>query len=406
MPNVLSHMAPMSQSMGRPVNSNVVVQLALRQAPKKVKIETDLFGRLACEIRLMIWEYALTARGPIFRGGREFGQLQPNECKKEIGVPWQILATCKTYYGEAMPIMYECNTFIFCTGLKGTAGCFWRFPIAIRHLPFVKNLGIYYLVDSPYSEAARRVAHFITAATHHAVNLSNLTILLASDRFYNMDCTWDIPFCDHPVSKALVQVAEEKPASLITIRLHDGARLYPQFARHLAQLFATTENHKNSSLKFSLSCSCPPERLGDSDDDDLVGHCELCYWPKNRQYDEDKPHDYVVSNPARVEATEDQIMDLQEELFNLRILPPKDDEDEQEEEDENKAGPYITGQPIHVSEDEYRLAFHANPLDVAEGNIYRGVVRSPKCWSFRQTQITEFFNPDAPYPRGSKIIRF
>jgi hypothetical protein len=194
----------------------------------------------------------------VFRGTQDYGPLDQSEVDEEIQIPWQILLTCWKYYEEAIPIMYGKNRFAFCTGNAGKPGMFWRFPIARRCMPYITDLGIYFRVDSPYSEASTRVGHFLKAIRRNATHLDHLTIVAASDRYYDAQCPWDILFGHHPVSKELLQFVEKKPVKHLKIRLHNEALFFPQYACWLSQTFEQTGGIDDHSLTFTRSCTCPP----------------------------------------------------------------------------------------------------------------------------------------------------
>lgn len=63
----------------------------------------------------------------------------------------------------------------------------------------------------------------------------------------------------------------------------------------------------------------------------------------------------VRASAFSVEATQGHMMAMQDNLFRLGILPPKDDDDESE--DDTNGGPYRTGMPVHDDYEEMRKAF-------------------------------------------------
>lgn len=82
--------------------------------------------------------------------------------------------------------------------------------------------------------------------------------------------------------------------------------------------------------------------------------CEFCSWPR----DVDKPIDIPIP-PEDAESDQERMMDLQEHLFKVGLLPPKNDIDVEEDEEEDK-GPYHNGSvPVEDTYEEDRLAFHS-----------------------------------------------
>lgn len=344
----------------------------------------DQLRKFPAEIRLMIFEELLTVwPHVIYRGAHDFGPLDSREFEEEISVPWQILATCRKYYEEGMPILYAKNRFVFCTGKGGSPGMFWRFPIHTRCMSYLTDLGIYLRCDTPTKEAARRVAHFMTAIIRLSKNLESLVLLISSDCMYEKVCPWDIMFCDHPVAKALVQLIEAKTVKHLKIRLHDNANLFPGFAKFLNQCFYKDGAPTNRSLIFSRSCTCP--RLRPTQAPYVCVHCS---WPI-LQLDFRPIESYV--HPFGVESDMERMMEMQDELFERGILPLKDD-DEDEEDDETNVGPYGGGPPIEDNYEENRKAFYSGMLLPGQVRRYRGIISAPADWFFRQTKITEFFN--------------
>ncbi|KAF2242745.1 hypothetical protein BU26DRAFT_467158, partial [Trematosphaeria pertusa] len=285
----------------------------------------------------------------VFRGARQFGPLSPKEYNEDVILHWQILLTCRKYFEEGAPVMYGGNKLVFCTGKGGDPGQFWRFPINIRYMRYVTDLGIYLRADKPTSQASQRVAHFMKALARHGKKLNRLVVLLGSDRYYEAACPWDIPFFDHPVSQALVQLVKSQTVNHLKIRVHDGALLYNGFGSYLCQTFRENGSIAGRSLAFTFSCTCPPHCPLYPQND-----CFLCGWPL--EFPDQAPVEFP-SNPAGVEALVERTMELQDDLFQLGLLPPKDDDDE--EADEEDAGPYTTGQPVEDTYEDNRLAFHS-----------------------------------------------
>ncbi|KAF2845099.1 hypothetical protein T440DRAFT_283785 [Plenodomus tracheiphilus IPT5] len=356
---------------------NQLSQLALSRP------EGDQFMRFPAEVRIMIYEELLSVwPHPVFRGAFTFGPIDPHEFDGEMVISWQILATCRLYYEEAYPILYSKNHFIFCTGAKGNPGMFWRFPIATRYMPFITNLSIFYRADEPTKQASKRVGHFMLALARLAVNLEHLTVLISSDQRYEQACPWDIIFCDHPVAKAIVRLVENKTVKNLRIRLHDGARLFPGFACHLDQTFM---GHMpvDRTLIFTMSCSCAPIKGQPSQ------WCSFCQWPRHiwdLKPIEDRVH------PVHAEAGQSRMMDMQADLFELGILPPKDDTDEEEKEEENVA---VGGGGGGPPEDTYEEDLPAFTLGVRlpprKKHPFRTEISAPAVWSFEQTKITNFY---------------
>ncbi|KAF1845568.1 uncharacterized protein K460DRAFT_405822 [Cucurbitaria berberidis CBS 394.84] len=384
MPNVLSKIARVNEAFA-PGQCNPVLDIAVRQLASLSLEKHDLLSEFPTEIRLMIFEELLVVWPKIvFRGAHEFGPLDEREFEGAIPIPWQILATCRRYYEEAMPIMYSKNRFVFCTGKGGEPGMFWRFPIHTRYMPYLTDLGIYLRADTPTKEAARRVAHFIKAITRLAVHLQYLVVLISSDCLYEKLCPWDIIFCDHPVAKSLVQLVEAKAVKHVKIRLHDNACLFPGFAQFLHQTFYKDGVPADRSIVFSRSCTCPPPCPNHP-----ATYCLHCGWPVfSPPY---KPIDVLVG-PAGVESDMERMMDMQHELFELGVLPPKDDDEEPEEgNEEANVGPYGGGPPIEDDYEENRKAFDSGMLLPGQVRRYYGEVTAPSVWFFQQTKVTDYF---------------
>jgi hypothetical protein len=300
--------------------------------------------------------------------------------------------------------MYSRNKLVFCTGKRGEPGRFWRWPVSARCLPHVTHLSIctlyfqdllihmltlpsYMRSDTPTKEAAKRIAHFIKAITRLAVRIQFLTVLISSDHTYERACPWDIMFGDHPVAEALVQLVKAKAVPYLKIRLHDGACLFPNLALFLNQEFYNDAVPGNRCILFTRSCTCMYYTLPNQCiqfpnsftytkcqafhdhiytrlPNTIIGMvpypyqplpvCNFCFWPR----DVDKPIDIPIP-PEAAESDMDHMMDLQDYLFMVGLLPPKDNDDVDEDEEENK-GPYHNGGiPMEDTHEEDRLAFHS-----------------------------------------------
>ncbi|KAH9860328.1 hypothetical protein J1614_011658 [Plenodomus biglobosus] len=356
-----------------------VSQLSLTQP------EGDQLQRFPAEIRLMIFEEVLSVWPQmVYRGAFDFGPLDPNEFDGEIQISWQILATCRLYYEEAHPILYGKNRIAFCTGAKGRPGSFWRFPIRPHFMKYVTDLSIFYRADEPGKPSAKRVSHFIKALARLAINLQQLTILISSDQRYERACPWDIIFCDHPVAKAIVHMIEKKTIKNMKLRLHDGARVFPGFARFLEQTFLKDGKPVDRTLSFTTSCSCAPYM------DMPHIFCFFCQWPRNIW--ELKPIEELV-HPVTVEASQKRMMEMQDDLFELGILPPKDDNEDEVEVEDSAVGPYGGGPPMEDTYDEDRLAFTLGVrLPPRQPWPFISEVEAPAVWSFEQTKITDYYS--------------
>lgn len=259
MSNVMSQVALEQPAVERSTRrQNPMLDIALRQLSVPGCNDQDLLRRFPTEVRLMIFEELLIVWPKIvFRGALEFGPLDEKEFDEEVELSWEILLTCRKYYHEAVPIMYGKNKFVFCTGIGGEPGMFWRFPIHRRYMRYLNDLGIYFRADNPKAESSKRVGHFLKALTRHAVNLEYLTVLASSDRLYEAVCPWDILFGEHPVSKELVHLIEAKTVRHLKIRLHDGACFFPNYASFLGQTFLNNGPIAGRSITFTQSCTCP-----------------------------------------------------------------------------------------------------------------------------------------------------
>lgn len=81
--------------------------------------------------------------------------------------------------------------------------------------------------------------------------------------------------------------------------------------------------------------------------------CALCQWPKFGN--DPKPIQIAMLPPAWMEASMERMMDMQGDLFDLGILPPKDDG----EEDDSDTGPYQSGIPVEDDYEERKPAFYS-----------------------------------------------
>ncbi|KAF2265667.1 hypothetical protein CC78DRAFT_183534 [Lojkania enalia] len=380
-------------------HGTTTVKLAICSILNPEYDQPDTLLRYPTEIRLMIFEELLVVwPNTVFRGSIEFGPLDKKECSDELDIPWQILQTCSKYHEEAAPIMYGKNKFIFCTGEAGEPGQFWRFPISRRYMPYVTDLGVYFRADDPNEVAAKRVAHFINAATRNARNLEYFVVLASSDRFYDAECPWDIPFFDHPVCKALIRVVESRAVKHLKVRVHDGACFFPGFARFLLQTFQSRGSTEGRSITFSRSCTCPPVLHQYSN-----GSCSLCGWPRNDIGR--KPIEEIV-HPACIESSQERmsrvtspevtgrlttIVEMQDDLFFLGVLPPKDDDDDDGRMEDEEL------MPGRLEDEYYEMlpGLTASELLLnGQASIrYRSPLKAPKVWNFRQMQITEMLKP-------------
>lgn len=357
---------------------NQMSRLTLRQP------EGDQLQRFPAEVRLMIFEEVLSAwPQTLYRGAFTFGPLDPHEFDGEVQVSWQILATCHQYYEEAHHLLYAKNHMAFCTTAKGKPGMFWRFPIRPHFLKYVTNLSIFYRADEPTKPSSKRVGYFIKAVARLAVDMEHLTILISSDQRYERACPWDILFCDHPVSKAILYTIEKKNVKNLKLRFHDGANLFPGFACFLEQTFLKDGKPVDRTLTFTTSCSCAP----------YMGQpnifCHFCQWPRSTW--DLKPIEDPV-HPAVVEAGQTRMMDMQDDLFNLGILPPKSETEDKDEDEDTAVGPYGGGPPIEDTYDEDRLAFTLGVrLPPRKPWPFVSRVRAPAVWSFQQTKITNYY---------------
>ena len=297
--------------------------------------------------------------------------------------------------------MYGMNRFNFCTGKSADSECFWRFPISRRYIPLVTDLGIYFRATNPSAESSKRVAHFIKAVARLAKKLDQLVVVASSDRFYEAKCPWDILFCDHPVSRALVSLIERKTVKHFRVRVHNGACFFPGFGRFLEQLFNNFGPTVGQSLTYTQSCTCPqgcPHHP--------ATNCFVYGWSIDKK--DKKPIEHVV-DPVCIESCLDRMMDLHVELCEIGLFPPRDDINEEVEEYDLRGGPYLKNRHVKDDYGEKQPAFDSglcynksgcvclncsNFCNILSGQTrrYRGTLRAPQVWNFRQTMITDYFN--------------
>lgn len=93
--------------------------------------------------------------------------------------------------------------------------------------------------------------------------------------------------------------------------------------------------------------------------------CTFCGWPKQNKAE--KPIEVIVSSPMEVESCMERMMDMQDELFQLGVLPADDEDGEGEDSDEDEyflvAGPYRI--PIKDMYDETQPAFDSGMYDTS-----------------------------------------
>ncbi|KAL6709660.1 hypothetical protein ACN47E_001088 [Coniothyrium glycines] len=370
------------------------VELSVSEAaPLSVCKPQDYLRRFPTEIRLMIFtELLVVWPHQVFRGAFAFGPLDDKELQDEIQIPWQILATCRKYYAEAMPILYSQNRLVFCTGMGGDPGKFWRFPIKKHYMPHLTDLSIFFRADAPNKPAAQRIGHFIDSLARRAVNLAFLTVTLSSDLRHEQKCPWDIVFCDHPVAKALTRLVEAQTVQHLKLRVHDGAKVFPSFAQFLQHAFLKGGGAAaGRSITFTTSCTCahlvPSGPSG-------APACLYCACPWSLVHV--KPVEIVVP-PVLIEADQEHMMDMQHALFELGVLPLDDDDDDDGEEeagdgDGRAVGPYDGGSPIEDDYEETRKAFDSGMLLPGQVRKYRGgALVAPKVWFYKQTKMKDFF---------------
>ncbi|ORY00013.1 hypothetical protein BCR34DRAFT_494944 [Clohesyomyces aquaticus] len=360
----------------------------MRSVLNVITEDPDQLRRFPTEVRLMIFTELLTLwPKTIFRGAYEFGPLDKKEFEEEIGVPWQILLTCRKYHDEAAPILYGNNRFVFCTGVRGEPGAFWRFPISARYMPYLADLAVYFRADDPKAMGSHRVGLFLTSIARRATKLQNLVVLASSDRYYDNRCKWDILFNHHPVCKAVLEMLERKTVRHLKIRMHNDAFLFPTFAHFLEQEFRKYGDTEGRSLTFWASCTCPKGCPYHP-----LQFCFLCGW--DYQMQDTRPIDTIV-DPGTVEAGMERMMDMQDELFTLGILPPKDDDEEGEEEEEELEAGIISGtyrRPFKDTYEDNLPAFTSGMLLPGQVRRYRSLPKAPEVWRFRQTTLFEYFH--------------
>lgn len=355
---------------------------------KSTPQDEDRLSKLPTELRLMIFEEVLVKPGSIFRGADEFGKFREKEYLEgsEVIIPAGILQTCRKYHDEAAQIMYGKNFFIFCTGYEGSSGYFDRFPISRTYMPWVREIGVFFRVTDPQAEASSKVAHFIRSISRRAVDLHQLVVCAASDRYYEHKCPFDVLWPSHPVVQALLETISRKTVQNLKIRVHDDAAFSPGLACVLQDMFVRNGPAKGQTLTFTRSCTCPkgcPIHAREG--------CQICGRPRQGTNEEDRPIEDVLPGPEWCEASFERMAELEDELLDLGILGAADqDEGGGEENDEGSdSGLYFP-------------AFSSGFCYDREGNIhchwpmemlprYRGKMIAPKAWLLRQTMITTYF---------------
>ncbi|KAF2684825.1 hypothetical protein K458DRAFT_301646 [Lentithecium fluviatile CBS 122367] len=349
---------------------------------KAIANKEDLLRIFPTEIRLMIFKELMTVDKDIYRGARSFGPLDSNEYDLVEGgaeVPWQILFTCQQYHDEAIPYMYSENTLIFCTGPAGSPGMFRKFPVKRKYMKYLRDVGIYFRADAPAGKGSQRVGHFINALTLRAKNLNELFVMAASDRYFERVCPWDIVDGGHPVAKALENMVLARAVKFLTIRVHDGAKFYKDWGYYMAQTFWENGGQdEDRNIAFQRSCSCPPL---------IYPECPVCLMPTLLRAV--KPVVFWVG-PDGIEANEEETMNMQADLFELGILPGYDDDDEEKGLEQGLKQDYT---PIEDEEEEARKAFSSTIFAPEQKLKYRGVIKAPQVWKFRQTGIKEYMKP-------------
>ncbi|PSN60559.1 hypothetical protein BS50DRAFT_506264 [Corynespora cassiicola Philippines] len=339
--------------------------------------EPDMLRKLPTEIRLMIFRLLLVIPRRIFCGAREFSSLCFSECDNfHLPIPWQILATCWQYFSEAMPIMYGENDIAFFTGRKSKAGKFIRFPVAIRYMPFLRHLSIYFSVDSPKSDAARRLGHFLTAIQRQ---LHTLAIVAASERFFEERSLWYVVYCDHPLAKAISKLVSSTTVAHLKIRTHNGAMFYPSWVRYIETTFKQNRDPAKSLIEFSCSCSCNQWVIRPQN----WRICYHCGWPKEWLYCKEME---IPVMAADLECSQTRLMEMEDRLFELGILPGNETDEEVD-----RSGPYATGRPVEDTYDDDLPAFHSGALLPEQRRKYRGESATPATWRFKQTKLHDFF---------------
>lgn len=335
----------------------------------------------------MIFEELLVIRpGPLFRGAGEFGKFRKEEYSKEseVIIPAGILQTCRKYHDEAGQIMYGKNFFIFCTGHDGSSGYFNRFPISRTYMPWVREIGVFFRVTDPQAEASSKVAHFITSISQRAMDLHQLVVCAASDRYYEHTCPFDILWPDHPVVRALLATISRKTVQNLKIRVHDDAAFSPGSARALQDIFERNEPTKGQTLTFTRSCTYPegcPIHAKEG--------CQICGRP--RQGTNEEPIEDVLPSPEWCEASFGRMAELEYEFLGPGIIGDVDQYEEDEDEGEERS-----------NFDLCFSAFNSGFCYDREGNVhyswpiemfpsYRGEMVAPKVWLMKQTKITDHF---------------
>jgi hypothetical protein len=225
------------------------------------RTKEDLIAKLPAELRLMIFEDLLIAEKTVYRGAADFGNLHADEYhaadNPEAKLYWKVLLTSCNYYNEAVAMLYGKNRIVLCTGLDGSPGMFDPSPMAVRDMPLLKHLSIYYQAGNSKSEAAIKVASFLDSVRQHATNLEHLTIMISSDRHTGGTGHFDILYPFHPVAEELLKIVTAKPAKHLKIRLHNDAALYPNFGVLLRDTFEQGLVAGQHTLTFTMSCTCP-----------------------------------------------------------------------------------------------------------------------------------------------------
>lgn len=331
---------------------------------------------------LIIWP------GPLFRGAGEFGKFRKEEYLKgsEVIIPAGILQTCKKYHDEAGQIMYGKNFFIFCTGYDGSSGYFDRFPISRTYMPWVREIGVFFRATDPQAEASSKVAHFIVSISQRAMDLHQLVICAASDRYYEHTCPFDVLWPDHPVVRALLATISRKTVRNLKIRVHDDAAFSPGLACVLQDIFERNEPTKGQTLTFTRSCTCPkgcPIHAKEG--------CQICGRPRQETNEEGRPIEDVLPGPEWCEASFERMAELKYELLELGIIGDADQYEEDEDEGEERS-----------NFDLCFSAFNSGFCYDREGDVsyswpmgmfpsYRGEMVAPKAWLMKQMKITDHF---------------
>lgn len=112
---------------------------------------------------------------------------------------------------------------------------------------------------------------------------------------------------------------------------------------------------------------CSPDTDPDATFSDPVEPCILCGFPKGAK--STKPIEEVVY-PAWVESGMERMMDLQDDLFHLGVLPPTDDDDDDDKDMESDhddnylsvGGPYRI--PIDDDYEDTLPAFYSGLYEI------------------------------------------